>query len=44
VKAIAAWIEANHYRYSGDVTKDQWFDDRGCKASDGSTIEYILQE
>ena len=22
-------IDANHYRYSGDVTKDQWFDDRG---------------
>ena len=43
-------IEANRYSYSGDVQMDQWFDDRGrwvkaaFKASDGSTIEYILQE
>jgi hypothetical protein len=50
VKTASGWIDANHYRYSGDVTKDQWFDDRGrwvkttFKASDGSTIEYILQE
>jgi len=46
----AGWVDANHYRYSGDVNKDQWFDDSGrwvktvFKASDGSTIEYILQE
>src|SRR4029453_2405158 len=50
VKTATGWVDANHYRYSGDVTKDQWFDDRGrwvkttFKASDGSTIEYILQE
>ena len=50
VKTANGWIDASHYRYSGDVTKDQWFDDRGrwvkttFKASDGSTIEYILQE
>jgi hypothetical protein len=50
VKTASGWIDAAHYRYSGDVTKDQWFDDRGrwvkttFKASDGSTIEYILQE
>ena len=29
VKTATGWIDANHYRYSGDVTKDQWFDDRG---------------
>lgn len=50
VKTASGWIDATHYRYSGDVSKDQWFDDRGrwvkttFKASDGSTIEYILQE
>ena len=50
VKTATGWIDANHYRYSGDVTKDQWFDDRGrwvkttFKASDGSTIEYILND
>ena len=50
VKTASGWIDASHYRYAGDVTKDQWFDDRGrwvkttFKASDGSTIEYILQE
>jgi Family of unknown function (DUF6134) len=50
VKTATGWIDATRYRYSGDVTKDQWFDDRGrwvkttFKASDGSTIEYILQE
>ena len=38
------------YRYTGDLTMDQWFDDRGrwmkaaFTAFDGSTIEYILQE
>lgn len=50
VQTASGWIDANRYRYSGDVSKDQWFDDRGrwvrtiFKASDGSTIEYILQE
>ena len=50
VKTATGRVDANHYRYAGDVTKDQWFDDSGrwvktlFKASDGSTIEYILQE
>lgn len=50
IETATGWLDANHYRYSGDVTKDQWFDDRGrwvksvFKAFDGSTIEYILQE
>jgi Family of unknown function (DUF6134) len=50
VKTATGSINASHYRYAGDVTTDQWFDDRGrwvkttFKASDGSTIEYILQE
>lgn len=41
---------ATRYSYTGDVEMDQWFDDRGrwvkatFQASDGSTIEYILQE
>ena len=45
-----AIVEATRYRYTGDIRLDQWFDDRGrwvkaaFKASDGSTIEYILQE
>jgi hypothetical protein len=43
-------LQATHYRYSGDVRMDQWFDDRGrwvqaaFTAFDGSAIEYILQE
>ena len=43
-------IDATRYRYTGDIVMDQWFDDRGrwvrmsFAASDGSTIEYILQE
>ena len=50
VKTATGSIAATHYRYSGDVKMDQWFDDRGrwvkttFKASDGSSIEYILQE
>jgi len=50
VKTATGSIAATHYRYSGDVNMDQWFDDRGrwvkttFKASDGSSIEYILQE
>ena len=50
VKTSSATLEATHYSYSGDITLDQWFDDRGrwvkaaFKAFDGSTIEYILQE
>lgn len=43
-------LQTTRYSYSGDVQMEQWFDDRGrwvkaaFKASDGSTIEYILQE
>jgi len=50
VKTASGTVEATHYRYSGDITLDQWYDDRGrwvkaaFKAFDGSTIEYILQE
>jgi len=42
-------IDATRYRVTGDVAMDQWFDDasRWVKtsftASDGSTIEYVLQ-
>lgn len=50
IKTSSRSIQATHYRYSGDITLDQWFDDRGrwvkaaFKAFDGSEIEYILQE
>jgi hypothetical protein len=50
VKTSSGTVEAMHYSYTGDITMDQWYDDRGrwvkaaFKAFDGSTIEYILQE
>lgn len=50
VRTSSGSVPATRYRYTGDVTKEQWFDDRGrwvktrFKASDGSSIEYILQE
>ena len=50
IKTSSRSIEATHYRYTGDISMDQWFDDRGrwvkaaFKAFDGSEIEYILQE
>lgn len=50
IKTANGTIAAMRYRYTGDVTKDQWFDDRGrwvktsFTGSDGSKIEYILQE
>jgi hypothetical protein len=50
IKTSSRSIEATHYRYTGDINMDQWFDDRGrwvkaaFKAFDGSEIEYILQE
>ncbi len=50
IKTANGTLQATRYTYSGDVQMDQWFDDRGrwvkaaFKASDGSTIEYILQE
>jgi hypothetical protein len=41
---------ATHFSYSGDIEMNQWFDDRSRwvkstfkAATDGSTIEYILQ-
>lgn len=50
IKTASGSLQATRYTYTGDVQMDQWFDDRGrwvkaaFKASDGSTIEYILQE
>lgn len=50
IKTANSTLQATHYSYTGDVQMEQWFDDRGrwvkatFKASDGSTIEYILQE
>lgn len=50
VRTASGTIAATRYRYNGDVAMDQWFDDHGrwvktsFAASDGSTIEYILQE
>lgn len=50
VQTSARTIEATHYRYSGDMRLDQWFDDKGrwvkaiFTAPDNSTIEYTLQE
>lgn len=50
VRTANGTLQATRYTYSGDVRMDQWFDDRGrwvkaaFQASDGSTIEYILQE
>jgi hypothetical protein len=50
VATSAHTLQATHYRYDGDIKMDQWFDDRGrwvkmaFKGSDGSTIEYVLQE
>lgn len=50
VKTRSTTLQATHYRYDGDVKMDQWFDDRGrwvkmaFGGSDGSSIEYVLQE
>lgn len=50
VKTSSGSVAATRYNYTGDVVMDQWFDDSGrwvktaFRASDGSTIEYILQE
>lgn len=49
IKTASGTIPATRYSYTGDVVMEQWFDDHGrwvktsFKASDGSTIEYILQ-
>lgn len=50
IKTSSNTLQATHYRYDGDLKMDQWFDDRGrwvktsFKGSDGSTIDYVLQE
>ncbi len=50
IQTTSRTIEATHYRYSGDMRLDQWFDDKGrwvkaiFVAPDSSTIEYTLQE
>ena len=50
IRTATGTLQATHYRYSGDLKMDQWFDDRGrwvkgsFVAHDGSTVEYILQE
>ena len=49
VRTANASIDATRYRYTGDLVMDQWFDDLGrwvktsFTASDGSTVEYVLQ-
>ena len=49
IATAKARVEAMRYRYAGDIEMDQWFDDLGrwvkmsFAASDGSTVEYILQ-
>ena len=49
IRTTNASIDATHYRYTGDLVMDQWFDDTGrwvktsFIASDGSTVEYVLQ-
>jgi hypothetical protein len=50
VKTSSGFLPATRYSYTGDVAMNQWFDDRGrwvktsFQGSDGSTIEYVLQE
>jgi len=50
VKTMSGFVPAMHYRYEGGVQMEQWFDDWGrwiksrFVVSDGSTIEYLLQE
>jgi hypothetical protein len=49
IRTATASIDATRYRYTVDLVMDQWFDDAGrwvktsFIASDGSTIEYVLQ-
>jgi uncharacterized protein DUF6134 len=50
VQTASRTIDATRYRYQGGLRMDQWFDasNRWVKtsftASDGSTVEYVLQE
>jgi hypothetical protein len=50
VRTATGMVPATRYRYDGGIRMDQWYDDRGrwvkttFTASDGSLIEYVLQE
>jgi hypothetical protein len=50
VKTSSGTLQATRYRYDGDIKMEQWFDERGrwvkmsFKGSDGSAIDYVLQE
>ena len=49
VKVIDSEINAHHYRLSGDLERELWFDPKGTlvqvrfEGSDGSKIEYVLR-
>ena len=50
IKTSSGQIEADHFRYEGDLPMDQWFDSKGRWVkmtfkvkSDGSVIDYVLQ-
>ena len=51
IKTSSGQIEADHFRYEGDLPMDQWFDSKGRWVkmafkvkSDGSIVDYILQK
>jgi hypothetical protein len=50
IKTSSGQIEADHFRYEGDISMDQWFDSKGRWVkmtfkvkSDGSVVDYVLQ-
>jgi Family of unknown function (DUF6134) len=50
IKTSSGQMEADHFRYEGDLPMDQWFDSKGRWVkmafkvkSDGSIVDYILQ-
>ena len=49
-ETIGSGIEAKHYRYSGDITADTWYDTTGkwvklsFAGKDGSLIEYTINQ
>lgn len=50
IKTSSGQIEADHFRYEGDLPMDQWFDSKGRWVkmdfkvkSDGSIVDYVLQ-
>jgi hypothetical protein len=50
IETSSGQIEADHFRYEGDLPMDQWFDSKGRWVkmafkvkSDGSIVDYILQ-